>query len=53
MASLLGAVLGATGHVALGGTRDVATISAVRADRCDEEVADEAAAILARLPTTS
>jgi len=54
MAAIFGALLGAVGHAALGGTRDFGTISGMQASSydvlVDEEAADEAATVLARQP---
>lgn len=54
LSALFGAALGAAGHAALGGTRDFGSISTMQADRydvlVDDEVAEEAERVLARLP---
>lgn len=54
MAAVFGAILGALGHAALGGTRDFGTIAAMQAGSyellVDEAAADEAESVLARLP---
>lgn len=56
LAAIFGALLGAVGHALQGGARDFATISAMQADHydvmVDEPVADQAAAILERLPVS-
>jgi hypothetical protein len=52
--AILGAGLGALAHAAMGGQRDFASISGMRADRyevvVDESVADRATELLGRLP---
>jgi hypothetical protein len=54
LAALFGAALAAVNHAALGGTQDFGAIASMQADRydvmVDQEVADEAERVLARIP---
>lgn len=57
LAAVFGALLGGLGHALQGGTRDFGTITAMQADHydvmVDDAAADDATAILHRLPATA